>query len=64
MVGLRELFLIKEYIANYILHVSGVTVDMTNNRMEAHQHHAELWKATLIDTGEKTMTGGRLKRGC
>ncbi|MCC8964776.1 glucose-1-phosphate cytidylyltransferase [Bradyrhizobium sp. Pear76] len=55
-------YLIKEYIANYFLHVADVTVDMTNNRMEVHQHHAEPWKVTLVDTGEKTMTGGRLKR--
>ncbi|MDE5458249.1 glucose-1-phosphate cytidylyltransferase [Bradyrhizobium sp. CSA112] len=55
-------YLIKEYIANYFLHVSDVTVDMTKNRMEVHQHHAEPWKVTLVDTGEKTMTGGRLKR--
>ncbi|WOH63911.1 glucose-1-phosphate cytidylyltransferase [Bradyrhizobium sp. BWA-3-5] len=55
-------YLIKEYIANYFLHVSDVTFDMTNNRMEVHQHRAEPWKVTLVDTGEKTMTGGRLKR--
>lgn len=55
-------YLIKEYIANYFLHVSDVTFDMTDNRMEVHQHHAEPWKVTLVDTGEKTMTGGRLKR--
>ncbi|MBT1516416.1 MULTISPECIES: glucose-1-phosphate cytidylyltransferase [unclassified Bradyrhizobium] len=55
-------YLIKEYIANYFLHVSDVTVDMTKNRMQVHQHHAEPWKVTLVDTGEKTMTGGRLKR--
>lgn len=54
--------LIKEYIANYFLHVSDVTFDMTNNRMKVHQHHAEPWKVMLVDTGEKTMTGGRLKR--
>ncbi|MCA6112790.1 glucose-1-phosphate cytidylyltransferase [Bradyrhizobium cenepequi] len=55
-------YLIKEYFANYFLHVSDVTFDMTSNRMQVHQHHAEPWKVTLIDTGEKTMTGGRLKR--
>lgn len=55
-------YLIKEYIANYFLHMSDVTFDMTNNRMEVHQHHSEPWKVTLVDTGEKTMAGGRLKR--
>lgn len=55
-------YLIKEYIANYFLHMSDVTFDMTRNRMEVHQHHAEPWRVTLVDTGEKTMTGGRLKR--
>ncbi|MTV19116.1 MULTISPECIES: glucose-1-phosphate cytidylyltransferase [Bradyrhizobium] len=55
-------YLIKEYVANYFLHVSDVTFDMTRNRMEVHQHHAEPWKVTLVDTGETTMTGGRLKR--
>ncbi|WP_027527131.1 glucose-1-phosphate cytidylyltransferase [Bradyrhizobium sp. Ec3.3] len=55
-------YLIKEYIANYTLHMSDVTLDMTNNRLEVHQHRAEPWKVTLVDTGEKTMTGGRLKR--
>lgn len=54
--------LIKEYFANYFLHVSDVTFDMISNRMEVHQRHAEPWKVTLVDTGEKTMTGGRLKR--
>lgn len=55
-------YLIKEYFANYFLHVSDITFDMTNNRMEVHQHRAEPWKVTLVDTGEKTMSGGRLKR--
>lgn len=55
-------YLIKEYFANYFLHMSDVTFDMQNNRMEVHQRHAEHWKVTLIDTGEETMTGGRLKR--
>lgn len=54
--------LTKEYIANYFLHVSDVTFDMTRNCMEVHRHHAEPRKVTLVDTGEKTMTGGRLKR--
>lgn len=55
-------YLIKEYFANYFLHTSDVTFDMTQNSMEVHQRHAEPWKVTLIDTGEDTMTGGRLKR--
>lgn len=55
-------YLIKEYFANYFLHTSDVTFDMANNSMEVHQRHAEPWKVTLIDTGEETMTGGRLKR--
>lgn len=55
-------YLIKEYFANYFLHMSDVTFDMVSNRMEVHQHHAEPWRVTLIDTGEQTMTGGRLKR--
>jgi len=55
-------FVIKEYFANYFLHMSDVTFDMSNNRMEVHQRHAEPWRVTLIDTGLETMTGGRLKR--
>jgi glucose-1-phosphate cytidylyltransferase len=55
-------FVIKEYFANYFLHMSDVTFDMNNNKMEVHQRHAEPWKVTLVDTGESTMTGGRLKR--
>jgi glucose-1-phosphate cytidylyltransferase len=55
-------YVIKEYFANYFLHTSNVTFDMVNNRMEVHQNNAEPWKVTLVDTGEKTMTGGRLKR--
>lgn len=55
-------YLIKEYFQNYFLHMSDVTFDMTSNRMEVHQRHAEPWKVTLVDTGENTMTGGRLKR--
>ena len=55
-------YVIKEYFANYFLHVSDVTFDMAQNRMQVHQHGAEPWKVTLIDTGEGTMTGGRLKR--
>ena len=55
-------YVIKEYFTNYFLHMSDVTFDMTNNRMEVHQHKAEPWKVTLVDTGDETMTGGRLKR--
>jgi glucose-1-phosphate cytidylyltransferase len=55
-------YLIKEYFANYFLHMSDVTFDMAKNQMEVHQHKAEPWKVTLIDTGEDTLTGGRLKR--
>lgn len=55
-------YMIKEYFANYFLHMSDVTIDMQNNDMQIHQKHAEPWKVTLIDTGEDVMTGGRLKR--
>lgn len=55
-------YLIKEYFANYFLHNSNVTFDMSNNSMEVHENSAEPWKVTLVDTGDKTMTGGRLKR--
>lgn len=55
-------YVIKEYFANYFLHMSDVTFDMTNNYMEVHRKKAEPWKVTLVDTGEATMTGGRLKR--
>ncbi len=55
-------YLIKEYFANYFLHMSDVTFDMLHNKMEVHQRHAEPWRVTLVDTGENTMTGGRLKR--
>jgi glucose-1-phosphate cytidylyltransferase len=55
-------YLIKEYFANYFLHTSDVTFDMANNRMEVHQRYAEPWRVTLVDTGENTMTGGRLRR--
>ncbi|WP_431858447.1 glucose-1-phosphate cytidylyltransferase [Azospirillum sp.] len=55
-------YLIKEYFANYFLHMSDVTFDMTKNEMQVHERHAEPWKVTLINTGETTMTGGRLKR--
>ena len=55
-------YVIKEYFANYFLHMSDVTFDMSKNSMEVHQRNAEPWKVTLVDTGEDTMTGGRLKR--
>jgi glucose-1-phosphate cytidylyltransferase len=55
-------YVIKEYFANYFLHMSDVTFDMTNNHMDVHQHKAEPWNVTLVDTGENTLTGGRLKR--
>jgi glucose-1-phosphate cytidylyltransferase len=55
-------YVIKEYFANYFLHMSDVTFDMENNRMEVHQKNAEPWRVTLVDTGESTLTGGRLKR--
>ena len=55
-------YVIKEYFANYFLHMSDITFDMVDNKMEVHQKHAEPWKVTLVDTGEQTLTGGRLKR--
>ncbi len=55
-------YIIKEYFANYFLHMSDVTFDIKNNSMEVHQKHAEPWKVTLVDTGINTMTGGRLKK--
>lgn len=55
-------YLIKEYFANYFLHMSDVTFDMATNQMEVHQQKAEPWRVTLVDTGENTLTGGRLKR--
>jgi len=55
-------YVIKEYFANYFLHMSDVTFDMTNNQMQVHEKYAEPWKVTLVDTGEETLTGGRLKR--
>lgn len=55
-------YVIKEYFANYFLHMSDVTFDMVGNTMEVHQRKAEPWRVTLIDTGEDTMTGGRLRR--
>lgn len=55
-------YLIKEYFANYFLHMSDVSFDMVSNKMEVHQRNAEPWKVTLVDTGERSMTGGRLRR--
>lgn len=55
-------YVIKEYFANYFLHMSDVTFDMRSNEMEVHQKHAEPWRVTLVDTGEQTLTGGRLQR--
>lgn len=55
-------YVIKEYFANYFLHMSNVTIDIANNSIEVHQQRAEPWKITLIDTGENTQTGGRLKK--
>ena len=54
-------YVIKEYFANYFLHMADVTFDMVENKMEVHHRHAEPWKVTLVDTGSKTMTGGRIK---
>ena len=54
--------MIKEYFSNYRLHMSDVTFDMRQNKMEVHNHYAEPWRVTLVNTGEDTMTGGRLKR--
>ncbi|MFN3428935.1 MAG: glucose-1-phosphate cytidylyltransferase [Candidatus Sericytochromatia bacterium] len=55
-------YMIKEYFANYFLHMSDVTFDLANNRMEIHRQYAEPWRVTLVDTGLETMTGGRIKR--
>ena len=55
-------YMIKEYFANYFLHTSDVTFDMSDNTIEVHQNAAEPWKVTLVDTGDGSMTGGRLKR--
>ncbi len=55
-------YVIKEYFANYFLHTSDVTFDMQNNEMQVHARSAEPWKVTLVDTGDETLTGGRLKR--
>jgi glucose-1-phosphate cytidylyltransferase len=55
-------YVIKEYFANYFLHMSDVTFDMKENRMEVHHRRSEPWRVTIVDTGDNTMTGGRLKR--
>jgi len=55
-------YVIKEYFANYFLHMSDVTFDMRTNQMEVHERKAEPWRVTLVDTGEDTLTGGRLRR--
>jgi len=55
-------YIIKEYFANYFLHMSDVTFDMKNNTMEVHRKKAEPWRVTIVDTGDNTMTGGRIKR--
>jgi glucose-1-phosphate cytidylyltransferase len=55
-------YLIKEYFANYFLHMSDITFDMARNEMQVHQQNVEPWKVTLVETGESTMTGGRLRR--
>ena len=55
-------YVIKEYFANYFLHMSDVTFNIQDNKMDIHQNKSEPWKVSLVDTGEETMTGGRLKR--
>jgi len=55
-------YIIKEYFANYFLHTSDVTLDMRNNSMEVHSQKAEPWRVTLVNTGDNTLTGGRLRR--
>lgn len=55
-------YMIKEYFHNYFMHMSDITIDLSNNAMEVHKRQAEPWKITLVDTGEMTMTGGRLRR--
>ena len=55
-------YIIKEYFANYFLHMSDVTFDIEHNEMRVHQRNAEPWRVTLVDTGDETLTGGRLKR--
>jgi glucose-1-phosphate cytidylyltransferase len=55
-------YVVKEFFANYFLHTSNVTFDLANNAMEVHQRHAEPWRVTLVDTGDATQTGGRIRR--
>ena len=55
-------YMIKEYFANYCLHMSDVTIDIKNNKIETHRNFSEPWKVSLIDTGDNTLTGGRVKR--
>jgi glucose-1-phosphate cytidylyltransferase len=55
-------YLVKEYFANYFLHMSDVTIDLGKNSLEVHQNYAEPWRVTLVETGEQTMIGGRIKR--
>lgn len=55
-------YVIKEFFANYLLHMSDVTIDIAENKIEVHRHNAEPWSVTLVETGELTQTGGRLKR--
>ena len=55
-------YVVKEYFANYFLHMSDVTFDMLHNEMQVHQRYAESWRVTLVETGDNTMTGGRLRR--
>lgn len=55
-------YMIKEYFANYFIHQSDLTIDLTNNTIETHHSKAEPWKVTLVDTGKESMTGGRIKR--
>lgn len=55
-------YMIKEYFANYFIHQSDLTIDLTNNSIETHHSNAEPWKVTLVDTGKESMTGGRIKR--
>lgn len=55
-------YMIKEYFSNYFLHMSDVTFDMCNNQMDIHNNQCEPWKVTLVDTGQQSMTGGRLRR--
>lgn len=55
-------YVIKEYFANYFLHMSNITFDMSTNEMQVHENNSEPWKVTIVDTGDGTMTGGRIKR--